>query len=218
MRATVATAALLLAASCGPSSVPLPPKAEPAAIIPASLAPFGDGYPNPGDPCRRLGESPATANFLDDSAILIGCPSEAAATALGGREVAVIEGIRLLSISTGDANAGLATTEDAVVPGTDYNATAEIACGMEGAEPAQRCPSGVKRGWGEDGTTLVEVTKPDGRKRALFFNGATPYSADGAEADGSAAYSFKVERKDDNSIIRYGPETYIVPDAFVLGG
>ena len=93
-----------------------------------------------------------------------------------------------------------------------------VACGLGGAEPTRNCPAGVKRNWGEDGTTLVEVTKPDGMKRAIFFRGTTPYGADSAEADGSAGWSFEVSRRDDQSVIKYGPETYIIVDAFVVGG
>ncbi len=34
------------------------PAVEPAqATWPASLPVFGDGFPNPGEPCRRVGES-----------------------------------------------------------------------------------------------------------------------------------------------------------------
>lgn len=219
-RASVAAVVAIGLAACGsgaegPSSATAPTPTT----IPASLAPFGDGYPAAGDACRRLGESAATSSYLDDSAVLIGCPAAEAAAALGGKVVATVDGITLVSIPrsafspSADANGG-----DALVPGTDYNATASVACGFDGGEPTGTCPAGVKRQWGEDGTTLVEITKPDGRKRALFFRGTTPYGADSAQADGSAGWSFKVSRRDDQSVIRFGPETYVIVDAFVVGG
>jgi len=108
---------------------------------------------------------------------------------------------------------------DALVSGTDYHATTDIACGFGNAEPTSTCPAGVKRNWGEDGTSLVEVSKPDGFKRAISFMGTTPFSADSAESDGSAGWEFNVSRDDkDNSIVKYGPETYVVPDALITGG
>lgn len=197
--------------------------AEEAAAIPEALAPFGDGYPNPGDACRRLGESEATSNFLDDSATLVGCPSEAAAEALGGTVVGNIDGVRLVSIPMGDAHGGMvlpvdAPSEDALVAGTDYNATAQVRCGFRNAKPTQTCDAGVKRRWGEDGTTLVEVQKPDGFKRAIFFKGTEPYGADSAQSDGSAGWNFTALRNGDEVTIRFGPETYVIVDAFVEGG
>jgi hypothetical protein len=212
----VAVAALL--AACGrPAEVP-PTDAAGLSAVPASLAPFGEGWPKAGDPCRRLGESAATANWLDDSAVLVGCPTVEAAAALGGTRVATIEGVTVVSVPTGDANQGMARSEDALVEGTDFNATAELPCAVDGSEPTLRCKAGVKRNWGEDDTTVVEVTRPDGSTRSLFFRGSEAFSASSSEADGSAAYAFMAERVGDETRISFGPERYVVPDAFVVGG
>ncbi|MXO96321.1 hypothetical protein GRI34_07790 [Erythrobacter aquimaris] len=219
LKAIVAGASALALAACGGSTSE--PEAEPApaeelAVIPESLAPFGDGYPNAGDPCRNLGESVATSNYLDDSAVLVGCPSEASAEALGGNIVGNVEGVRLVSVPMGDANAGLES--DAMVAGTDYNATTILDCGFDNAPPTQSCEAGVKRNWGEDGTHLVEVSKPDGSKRAIFFNGTEPYAADSAQADGSAGWDFTTTRDGDQVTVKFGPETYVLVDALITGG
>jgi len=116
-----------------------------------------------------------------------------------------------------NASDGASAQEDALVPGTPYHATTDIDC-VFGEMPRTTCPAGVIRQWGEDGTTLVEVTKPDGFKRALFFKDGTAYGADSAESDSSAGFEFRVERQGDDSVITFGPEQYVIPDALVLGG
>ena len=223
----MAGASALALSACGDAakdtSEPDAAAAEEVAVIPDSLAPFGEGYPAVGDPCRRLGESAATANYLDDSAALVGCPTQASAEALGGTIVDTIDGVRLVSVPMGDANADMVPPVvsgdgDALVAGTDYNATTILDCGFGGKPPTQSCDAGIKRNWGEDGTHLIEVIKPDGRKRALFFNGTTPYGADSAQADGSAGWDFASTREGDRVTVKFGPETYVIVDAMIEGG
>lgn len=107
--------------------------------------------------------------------------------------------------------------KDVKVAGTDFNAVGDIPCGMD-QEIVASCSAGVKRNGGPDGTSFVEVTKPDGSMRVLFFQGANASGADSSEADGSAKYRFLWHREEDWTVIRYGPERYRVPDALVLGG
>ncbi|MEQ8411212.1 MAG: hypothetical protein RIC51_06790 [Erythrobacter sp.] len=112
MRMMIGSAAVLALSACGGAASDETAagagETETAmAEIPESLAPFGDGYPEKGDACRRLGESAATSNYLDDSAVLVGCPDETSAQALGGEIVGNVEGVRLVSVPMGDANVGM---------------------------------------------------------------------------------------------------------------
>ncbi|EXG83031.1 hypothetical protein G570DRAFT_0008 [Sphingomonas jaspsi DSM 18422] len=182
---------------------------------PAGLPLFGDGYPSKGDPCRRVGESAATVDFLDDSADLVGCPSAKDAGALSGKVVATIGETILVSVPR--KSAPLAASEDALVPGTDFNATAEIECAGYRRAAEGRCPAGVKRNR-EDGVTTVEVNWPKGGSRAIFFKDGKLLGADTNEADGSARFEVKGERKADVTTVTIGPERYVIPDAFVTGG
>jgi hypothetical protein len=224
--ALTCTFALALAACDQSATVPDATATETVAAIPGSLAPFGDGYPAAGDACRQLSESPATSDWLDDSAVQVGCPTVTTAGTLGGAVVGKVDGVTVVSVPQGDANAGMVEKgapppperEDALVPGTDYNATTTIDCGFKRAAPTARCDAGVKRNRNGPGTAVVEVTKPDGIKRSIFFKGTGAFSADSSQADGSAAYDFKATRKGDETTVRFGPETYVIFDALVVGG
>ncbi|WP_199800381.1 hypothetical protein [Qipengyuania gaetbuli] len=107
---------------------------------------------------------------------------------------------------------------DALVAGTDYNATTQLKCGFDNAAPEQTCEAGIKRNWGEEGQHLIEVSKPDGFKRAIFLRGTEPYGADSAQADGSAGWDFATTRDGDMVTVKFGPETYVLVDAMVTGG
>lgn len=215
----------ILAASLGacsnqaPTSPDEPADAASGFAWPASLTVVGDGFPGPGAPCRRIGEGAATVDFLDDSAALVGCPTAADAEKLGGKLLTTIDGITLVSVPDDRAaipGEGDGQT-DALVAGTNYNATAKVACaGYKGAAAAQ-CDAGVIRG-GDTGIT-VEVALADGTKRAIFFNSDGSFlSFSTAEADGTAAMAISSKKKGDVTIAKLGTETYEIPDAFVTGG
>lgn len=181
---------------------------------PASLTVVGDGFPAPGNPCRRIGETAATINLLDDSAALVGCPTREDADKLGGRFLKTVDGVFLVSVPNSVAAGG---SGDALVAGTNYNATAQVTCsGYKGGAPG-KCDAGVIRG-GETGI-IVEVMLADGVKRVIFFNPDGSFlSFSTAEADGTAAMAISSQKKGDVTIAKIGAETYEIPDAFVMGG
>ena len=70
MRLILLSGVAALTAACTPP--PSGPDTPPATSLPF----FGNGYRAEGDQCRRLGESPETAEFLDHTADLVGCPED----------------------------------------------------------------------------------------------------------------------------------------------
>lgn len=187
-----------------------------AGAWPSSLNVVGDGFPTPGAPCRIIGETAATVDFLDDSATLVGCFIKADADKLGGKQVGVVDGVTLVSVPGQPPKPGDGDSQgDAKVAGTDYNATAQIKC-SDGKAAAGFCDAGVNRE-AETGP-YIDVTFPGGRKRTLFFEKSGKFlTINSNQADGSAAYDVKATRKGDTQIITAGPERYEVPDAFVQG-
>ncbi|MCX9147453.1 hypothetical protein [Erythrobacter sp. WG] len=183
---------------------------------PASLTVVGDGFPTAGASCRRIGESAATIDMLDDSAALVGCPSREDADKLGGRFLGTVDGVFLVSVPSNPAAAP--ADGDALVAGTGYNATAQISCsGYKGAA-AGMCDAGVIRS-GETGGITVEVKLADGTQRVIFFNPDGSFlSFSTAEADGTAAMAISSQKKGDITTAKIGTETYEIPDAFVMGG
>jgi len=101
-------AAVTILAACQPGDKKAAAPADPATETtwPASLKVMGDGFPNPGDACRRIGESQATVNYLDHTATLAGCLSADDAAKLGGRVVGTVDGVTLVSIPTDAAQLG----------------------------------------------------------------------------------------------------------------
>ena len=177
-QAIVAGASALALAACGGSPAEDDAAGEDASAetlvsIPKSLAPFGEGYPNAGDPCRNLGESAATSNYLDDSAVLVGCPSEASAEALNGNIVGNVEGVRLVSVPMGDANVGMGENGPVASP-VQAEAPREIP--IRGANSLEtRCADKVASTTGARviGTNRIEESEA---AIAIFVN------VDGAEA------------------------------------
>lgn len=190
----------------------------PPPVWPASLSVVGEGFPNPGDACRKIGESAATINYLDDSATLAGCLSLDDAEKLGGKILATIDGVTLVSVPAGDSMAGDGDGQgDAKVAGTDFNATAQIKCSGYRKHPAGMCDAGVKRGTGGDFTT-VEISWPEGDSRALFFDAkGKVVSANTNQADGSAQFEVVGNKEGDTTIVTIGPERYEIPDVFLMG-
>jgi hypothetical protein len=113
----------------------------------------------------------------------------------------------------GGAMAGASTAERAGMG--DFDATgSSMPCAQSASQPMSRCEWGVARG--EGGEATVIVTKPDGAKRALFFQNGDFVSADTSQADGYPEYGS--EKTGDLYRIFVGEERYELPDAVIFGG
>ncbi len=99
MRIPMSALLLFVLVACTPQQAPTD---YPETTLPF----FGDGYRVDGDPCRRLGESAETANYLDHTADLVGCPEtmpdlQAFETETDAREVFRQDGYVVYSIPLG---------------------------------------------------------------------------------------------------------------------
>lgn len=103
--------------------------------------------------------------------------------------------------------------DDALVEGTNYNATGEIPCSITTGQPTGSCPFGVTREG--NGTGIVTVTKPDGSTRAIFFENG---EATGYDVNQTDSGEFSFEKQGDLSVIRIGEERYEIPEAVIFGG
>ncbi|MGE0103620.1 MAG: hypothetical protein AB7H86_22575 [Blastocatellales bacterium] len=102
---------------------------------------------------------------------------------------------------------------DALVPGTDFNATGQITCSMGGGATGN-CDFGVKREG--NGSGMVTVTKPDGSKRVIFFENGKATGFDQSQAD--KGLKFSATKKGDMTIVNIGQERYEIFDAVIYGG
>ena len=112
------------------------------------------------------------------------------------------------------SNASQGGTGDALVPGTDFNATGQIPCARSAGQPMGQCEFGVKREG--NGSGSITVFWPDGGNRVIYFEGNTPSSYDKSEADGGAEISVK----EDNGIftVTIGDQRFELFEAIMAGG
>jgi hypothetical protein len=99
---------------------------------------------------------------------------------------------------------------DALVPGTRYNATADIKCVTSIGGKTGACKAGViRRG---NGNATVELKTPDGGQRTITFTNGKATGSDSTER-------LTATRVGDDTIVRIGTvEVYTIPDALVFGG
>ena len=95
-----------------------------------------------------------------------------------------------------------------------FNATGKIPCAWAKGQPMGQCDFGVARAGG--GTAAVSITRPDGRKRVIFFKAGKAVAADLSQADGNMSFSSGKEA--DLYMIRAGNERYEIPEAVIYGG
>lgn len=117
-----------------------------------------------------------------------------------------------LTISITDKASLSVPSGDALVAGTDFHATGDIPCTTADGL-STRCAFGVRREG--NGSGWVQVTRPNGAKRTIFFEKGKAIRFDESEADRAP---FSARKEGDETIVQIGSETYVIPDAIIFGG
>ncbi len=102
---------------------------------------------------------------------------------------------------------------EAVVPGTDFNATGIMSCARSRGQPMTQCRFGVKRKGNGNGS--ITVFWPDGGNRVIYFEAGTPAYYDQSEADGGARMT--VGKEDDLFTVRIGTQRFEFPEVVITG-
>jgi len=112
---------------------------------------------------------------------------------------------------TGAALPALPASQDALVPGTPFHASASIKCVAPfGDPPPKPCEAFVIRR-GIDGTATVEIAYAGGRRRLLFVKGK-PVASDASD-------KMTFTRQGEVTTVRFeSGEFYEIPDPLVIGG
>jgi len=112
---------------------------------------------------------------------------------------------------TGKALAPLAASKDALIPGTPFHASAQVACTPAFDPKPQQCEAFVVRR-GFDGTATVEVRGPGSTLRRILFVRGAPVASDSTDP-------LSHSRDGDRTVVKFGAdERYEIPDALVRGG
>jgi hypothetical protein len=191
---------------------------------PASFVVLGDGYPHSGDTCRRLGESTATANYLDHMAMLVGCPGTSDSAAVrailkhhrDARVVGHADGVTLISISTEGAPI---ESQKSLRPEkqSPISATGTLPCERGNGQTRTMCKFGVEHH--SDRSTTVVVYWPDGATRAIFFGVSGRVIGTAASASDQPMPGDTVTRKSAGiNLISVGNERYEIEDSVLSGG
>ena len=114
------------------------------------------------------------------------------------------------TLTIGVTGSAAKASTDALVPGTKYNATADISCTTSVGGKTGACKAGVIRKGG--GNATVELKTPDGGQRSIYFTGGKASGSD-------SATPIKATKAGDITTVRIGTvEVYYIPDALVFGG
>ena len=95
-----------------------------------------------------------------------------------------------------------------------FDARGPVRCAMRVGQAMGQCQAAVARDPG--GTATVVITRPDGRKRMVFFENGNPISADLSQADGNM--TFRASKGGDVYYVEAGNERYEIPEMFIFGG